>query len=194
LYSDCKHEVLPVTAGTRLTLAYDVYCCQTTPFVQRDMNLPELQVYQKLAALSQVAAEYVKTLAFGMKHEYSTHHGGSIEAGDLKGIDRVIYRCADFLGLETELQVLVEDDGRGYSQGTPIKIRNLGGSFRIDATTTWTTSRMGAATGTRSTRSRVMISFGVRAPVVVSTEGLMPITGTQWVLSTGFELTPGVFE
>lgn len=51
-----------------------------------------------------------------MRHKYATEDGGPISPTALKGVDRLIYQAALLLRLETEVQALIEDDGKGYDR------------------------------------------------------------------------------
>lgn len=163
LYSDCEHEVLPVSSGARLTLAYDVYTEKVTDravYVSNDKDevvvdikaasahikdytenrkfqedlirkakirkdcktktedfasISRSDIYEGLLRLLAVPSKEVKTVAFGMKHQYpsakSSHSRRNyIEPLALKGVDRVIHQCAVHLGLQVELVAILHAD------------------------------------------------------------------------------------
>ena len=110
--------MLPVTAGARLTLAFDVFCSPTPLQTESNADVAKTEMCQRLASLCRAPSNKAKTIAFGMRHEYPTD-GGPIDSDALKGVDRLIYQSALVLGLKTKIQALIEDDGKGYHRMYP---------------------------------------------------------------------------
>ncbi|KAK6903904.1 hypothetical protein I203_107415 [Kwoniella mangroviensis CBS 8507] len=72
LYSDCEHEVLPVTSGTRITIAYDIFLGKNaTEFKQSTFDtrlVPIVKAFKEI-----LKPEFLPeggALAFGLKHGY----------------------------------------------------------------------------------------------------------------------------
>lgn len=110
LYSDCTHEVLPVTAGSRLTLAYNVYADKSPEQLLGRTQISETNLYARIRAVAAVNGSK-KQLAFGMSHVYpqpNKRHGDrTILPQHLKGVDLLIYNIAKALGLIVETGVIL---------------------------------------------------------------------------------------
>ncbi|KAL1412279.1 hypothetical protein Q8F55_000023 [Vanrija albida] len=123
LYSDCDHEVLPVTSGTRVTLAYDVFASQGMEGEQvKYSDAAELTdalraAYQNLDFLPDGGH-----IAFAMQHSYP--HTRCDELADealvkeFKGGDMVWLRAVQDAQLDWRLLGVysdsMEDDPKSY--------------------------------------------------------------------------------
>jgi len=118
LYSDCEHEVLPVTSGTRVTVAYDV-------FVQEDKEplrpVPADSSHEIMAKLLRDMIEDLefypqgRTLAFGLQHEYACDtftraDMNKLLGQQLKGADAVWLDVIAKSGLKWEFKAVYEDE------------------------------------------------------------------------------------
>lgn len=120
LYSDCEHEVLPVTSGMRVTLAYDVYVNTTA------ISVPPTPHTQISAELEKVLdnPDFLwngGVLGFGLKHAYAKVPAGGFEGFQamLKGSDAVWARALAAAGLSYEFVAVYRDqqslwDKRAY--------------------------------------------------------------------------------
>ncbi|WVW78666.1 hypothetical protein I302_100626 [Kwoniella bestiolae CBS 10118] len=109
LYSDCKHEVLPVEDGIRITIQYEV-------FIRRIPELTNDRMYDWRSEIVKQAFNRVMDpsflpeggrLAFGLKYEYPIrddygHTDWSALEKLLKGIDAVFMACLKATGLMYE--------------------------------------------------------------------------------------------
>jgi predicted secreted protein len=111
LYSDCEHEVLPVTSGHRITIQYNVYdtpseLMTADPLVQADSRLD----FFKSAIDTLLDANEALTLGFALRHEYPRDRHSSGHLDDLKerlkGYDRVLLRLIEAKGLSWEFRVV----------------------------------------------------------------------------------------
>lgn len=133
LYSDCEHEVLPVTSGSRVTLAYDVFYYDP-PAVQpeslmadpaKGFLLGDSRANEMLALFSRVFDPkngkkfFPKgaTLGFGLRHAYAGDRGAVRFKGledRLKGIDRTLLSVLKQCGLSFKFKAVF--DGREYEK------------------------------------------------------------------------------
>lgn len=72
LYSDCEHEVLPVTEGTRITLAYDIFAEHEELEAEAiaDPAVDELAASLKAACKDPLFLPAGGSLAFGLQYSY----------------------------------------------------------------------------------------------------------------------------
>jgi hypothetical protein len=102
LYSDVEHEVLPVTSGTRLTLAFDVYAINQTAKIQATVRAnPILDGLSKLFDPANNFCPKGGSVAIGLEHAYpaSAREGFADELSEqLKGEDYTILETIVSLG------------------------------------------------------------------------------------------------
>ncbi|KAL1762821.1 hypothetical protein FB107DRAFT_285249 [Schizophyllum commune] len=136
-FGDIEHEVLPVTAGHRVTLTYNLYSdVAHTPYLAP--TLPQSVVDEEarlrtaLQTLLQDPALLPKGgyLAFGLRFMYPLDRKSPLQdlIPHMKGIDARIVRVCRSLGLEGQLKVVYEDDTEyegnpryGYYRYDPVK-------------------------------------------------------------------------
>ncbi|KAF8996740.1 hypothetical protein BDQ17DRAFT_1198191, partial [Cyathus striatus] len=115
-YSDVNHEVKPITAGDRLTLAYNLYLESNEPTERGDgdSNKEDISVDEKEFENALKAAlddpkfmESGGTLGFGLNFQYPINSGGlgSISK-NLKGSDAMIKHVCERLGLDVHLRAV----------------------------------------------------------------------------------------
>jgi hypothetical protein len=117
-YSDCEHEVLPVTSGHRVTLTYQLYVSEHVGgvvhhrFPTADPTLYPL--YDSVKAMLDSPA-FMKTggvLGFHCTHQYA-HTNGTADRRlphALKGIDVVLYSVFRSLGLKVHVRPVLEEE------------------------------------------------------------------------------------
>lgn len=115
-FADCEHSVLPVTEGYRITVAYDVFRRNMSPYVRslRDLHFPLRQeVDQFLRAVRETLPPHVTHLGFGLLYAYPAlaSVGRNWRRGPhmppnatdpvvcLKGFDALLYEVISHLGL-----------------------------------------------------------------------------------------------
>lgn len=114
LYSDCEHEILPVTSGTRLTLAYDVFSTASShPAPPLPLSTSFTPLHKSLSASLQ-SPDFLPDggrLAIALSHAYPVERlaNGSANPdngqyskdlpGRLKGSDALIHSTSAELGL-----------------------------------------------------------------------------------------------
>ena len=107
LYSDCEHEVLPVTSGTRVTIAYDVWWCgDITAKDASKLGIDRSPIYKYLQALLDDKTHFLPKggkIGFGMRHAYPVENTDEIPA-KLKGVDRTVQLALLSLGLKWEIK------------------------------------------------------------------------------------------
>jgi hypothetical protein len=133
LYSDCEHEVLPVTSGSRVTLAYDVFYYDP-PAVQPESPLGDpakgfllgdsranemLALFSRLFDPKNAKSFFPRgaTLGFGLRHAYAGDRGAVKLKGledRLKGIDRTLLSVLKQCGLSFKFKAVF--DGRSYER------------------------------------------------------------------------------
>jgi hypothetical protein len=107
-YSDCEHEVLPVTAGHRVTLTYQLYVSEHIGgLVQPQLQIPDSKSYPVYRCIKDLLASpnFMKnggTLGFHCAYQYpetpdNTYFNERYPV-TLKGIDAVVF--AVFRALE----------------------------------------------------------------------------------------------
>ncbi|KAL1667077.1 hypothetical protein GGF50DRAFT_125145 [Schizophyllum commune] len=123
-FGDIEHEVLPVTAGHRVTLTYNLYSDSVVD--------EEARLRTALQTLLQDPALLPKGgyLAFGLRFMYPLDRKSPLQdlVPHMKGIDARIVRVCRSLGLEGQLKVVYEDDTEyegnpryGYYRYDPVK-------------------------------------------------------------------------
>lgn len=109
LFSDCDHEVLPVTEGTRITIAYDVFivpCNDTERSKFRDPAVEELSATLRAALKNPSFFPDGGAMAFGLQHAYPIQTFDAKDTDDhyigghLKGVDQMWLSAAKAVGLE----------------------------------------------------------------------------------------------
>ena len=104
-YSDCEHEILPVTAGLRVTLAFNLECTPQDAAPPKTMDPITLPFTRALHAALDCCAFMPEgcELGFALQHLYPhTSKGFSISM--LKGADAVILSAAKRLNLEVAIE------------------------------------------------------------------------------------------
>lgn len=93
--SDALHEILPVTGGTRVTLAFDLFVVPIDYESPADVSTPfDNQLVQTLQSLHEILGKYNKIFCFDCKHMYPT--GSTVSS--LKGVDGALFRAAKKAG------------------------------------------------------------------------------------------------
>jgi hypothetical protein len=132
-FSDTEHEVLPVTAGHRITITYNLYLApglgeedgSVAPAegaIAAEVKNDEATLGSMLRGLLADAAFLPKggLMGFGLKYQYAVAERttGSFAdvAGRLKGVDAAVVRACARLGLATQIKALAQtdDDDRGW--------------------------------------------------------------------------------
>lgn len=116
LYSDCEHEVLPVTSGTRVTIAYDIF---TQPkdgiFAQpQDTGSHILKRYLASALDNPRFFPEGGILGFGLQHSYPQGAKSPAFLAELKGSDAIWLRALHEVGITTKFVAIyrgLADDG-----------------------------------------------------------------------------------
>lgn len=98
-YSDCRHEVLEVTSGHRVTLTYLLENDEQVPR-QVTSAIESNPFVVKLAKLLKTKEFGVKgqQLGFALEHKYAVDAAGTVPM--LKGFDRFVKAALDTLGLQ----------------------------------------------------------------------------------------------
>ncbi|KAL1684097.1 hypothetical protein EV122DRAFT_285851 [Schizophyllum commune] len=133
-FGDIEHEVLPVTAGHRVTLTYNLYSdvAHLAPTLPQSVVDEEARLRTALQTLLQDPALLPKGgyLAFGLRFMYPLDRKSPLQdlVPHMKGIDARIVRVCRSLGLEGQLKVVYEDDTEyegnpryGYYRYDPVK-------------------------------------------------------------------------
>ncbi|TVY39200.1 hypothetical protein LSUB1_G003079 [Lachnellula subtilissima] len=117
-YSDCEHEVLPVTSGHRITLTYQLYVSEhlggvvNPTFPTADPKLYPL--YQSLKEMLESPAFMKKggMLGFHCAHQYAHTNNTANQRlpHALKGIDVVIFTIFRSLGLKTQVRPVLDQE------------------------------------------------------------------------------------
>ncbi|KAF8578571.1 hypothetical protein K439DRAFT_460544 [Ramaria rubella] len=123
LFSDIEHEVLPVTSGARITLAYDIFASEE-PFsiVSPAMDGTTLPFYSDFKAVLQ-NKDFLPQggkVAMALSHAYAANANGisNAFAGRLKGADAALYRALSALEISMELRAVYSP----YSDGAEYEI------------------------------------------------------------------------
>ncbi|GAB7358221.1 hypothetical protein MBLNU230_g0373t1 [Neophaeotheca triangularis] len=113
-YSDCEHEVLPVTSDHRVTLTYNLYATKGLGALAGSvsgLDASKFPVYQSMKQAITDPAFLPRGCKVGifLKHAYAhTHPQVNLLPHSLKGVDMVIYQTARALGLETSVRPITE--------------------------------------------------------------------------------------
>lgn len=118
LYSDVCHEVLPVTSGTRITVAYDVWHLgKHAPLHPNDLEVAANPIKDYLVSLLRDTTHFMPAggrIAFGTCHEYPVDEDMSLGhiMDSFKGKDAVLMAILAELQLETKIRAVydAEDD------------------------------------------------------------------------------------
>ena len=112
-YSDCEHEVLPVTAGHRIALTYQLYVSECIGgLVQPQLQMPDSKFYPMYRCIKDMLASptFMKNggiLGFHCAYQYPETFEGTYFYEryplTLKGIDAVIF--AVFRALELTVHI-----------------------------------------------------------------------------------------
>jgi hypothetical protein len=111
LYSDCEHEVLPVTSGHRVTIQYNIFdtpseLIASDPLIHADSRL----TFFNATMDTLLNANQALTLGFALRHEYprDRQSDGNLEDLEerLKGYDRVLLQAIVTKGLAWEFRVV----------------------------------------------------------------------------------------
>ncbi|KAK3984995.1 hypothetical protein QBC44DRAFT_405930 [Cladorrhinum sp. PSN332] len=139
-YSDCEHQVLPVTSGHRLTLAYNLYAITPDPDLSKptDLDLPLLGHMETVLDNPHFLPKG-GYLGFFTTHAYAHTSANFSISAHLKGIDKAIWQgfqnlgCGvclrpvlDVCGLEEE-----EEEEQGGHGGSPRARPVLGKYFNL---------------------------------------------------------------
>ncbi|EIE20653.1 hypothetical protein COCSUDRAFT_57220 [Coccomyxa subellipsoidea C-169] len=139
-YSDCIHEVHPMTSGARITITYNLMAVKAEDPPLRGVNPSSLALRQILDEALQTDGFLEKggTLAFGCQHEY--HHNSDAFLDShfrfqadlkllLKGADACVVAVARDLGLKVDINPLFKNENnyeREYdSEGNPLAPEEL---------------------------------------------------------------------
>ncbi|KAL9111220.1 MAG: hypothetical protein Q9227_004297 [Pyrenula ochraceoflavens] len=110
-YSDCEHEILPVSEGCRITLTYNLYFTKQpspTDFVTSMSTLPfwhDLKGMLNQKDFFPSGGKIGFWCAHSYAHNVESHAALLPEA--LKGVDRVVYSVLVSLGLTTDLRPVI---------------------------------------------------------------------------------------
>lgn len=113
-YSDCEHEVLPVTTGHRVTLTYQLYVSECIGgLVQPQLQMPDSKSYPIYRCIKDMLASptFIKNggiLGFHCAYQYSETFEGTYFYEryplTLKGIDAVLFAVFRALGLTVHIK------------------------------------------------------------------------------------------
>ena len=151
-YSDVEHEILPVTSGNRLTLAYDVYASDHIQYklpvsLQAPVDVKSTALYPKLSAML-ADVEFLPNggkLAIGLAYEYpvqeasepgatfnalfkgerhgSATHRWTVFLITLKGSDHALWNTLAAIGLKGVVRAVYEPTE--YTFGRPWRDMDL---------------------------------------------------------------------
>jgi hypothetical protein len=116
LFSDVDHHIEPVTAGVRLTVAYDVFVVDPFRFTASSLDPHSFHFGEQLSkALGH--SEFLPfggTVGFALSHAYPVCADGFDFKREypklLKGADALLYHVALSLGLEVQLRAVYQTD------------------------------------------------------------------------------------
>lgn len=115
-YSDCEHEVLPVTSGHRLTLTYQLYVSeQLGGVVHPQFPTADPKLYPLYSSVREMleSPAFMKSggvLGFYCTHKYAHTDGTANERlpHALKGIDVVMFTIFRALGLAVHVRPILD--------------------------------------------------------------------------------------
>ena len=111
LFSDVEHEVLPVTSGTRVILAYNIFISdKPTLATSPSLDATTLPLYTDMKAVieNQLFLPGGGRVAVALSHAYPIGTRSSLEAfaSHLKGTDAVLYQALLKLGVPISLRAV----------------------------------------------------------------------------------------
>ncbi|KAH6719680.1 hypothetical protein BKA61DRAFT_707506 [Leptodontidium sp. MPI-SDFR-AT-0119] len=116
-YSDCEHEVLPVTTGHRVTLTYNLYVSeQVGGILQRSPSAdPSLYpLFEGAKKMLEIPGFMSKggTLGFYCAHQYAHTRKvtDQLMPYALKGIDAVLFAVFSSLGVKVHVRPVLDND------------------------------------------------------------------------------------
>ncbi|KAH8807855.1 oxidoreductase [Xylogone sp. PMI_703] len=126
-YSDCKHEVLEVTGGHRLTLTYNLYAVRGAgrlTGVSPTLDPAQLPLFHaiKNILIQDPFDGQGGMLGFWCSHVYAYNHNGETPLPDtLKGVDAVLWEIFQSLNLHPQIAPIIVRDGDGnmYEESEP---------------------------------------------------------------------------
>jgi len=115
LFSDVEHEVLPVTSGSRITLAYDIFSsAETPPSAPQVVDGATLPFYSDLQAVLNNRDFLPRggKLGVALSHTYAFNSAGTSRrfASHLKGADAALHRALLALGIPMQLRAVYSPD------------------------------------------------------------------------------------
>ena len=118
-FSDVEHEILPVIAGHRLTLTYNLYAVQ-----ERLHSIPPGNPFYNCLQTAIGTPHFMRDgscLAFCCEHLYafSLLNEKELLPHVLKGVDYLIFSSAKLLDLRVTVKPVVEGTGYGYTTLLP---------------------------------------------------------------------------
>ncbi|KAG8886206.1 hypothetical protein FRB97_006209 [Tulasnella sp. 331] len=142
-YSDVEHEILPVTSGHRLTLAYDIYSSKSVKYYEgatnKTMEVGDVQFYKEFEAFLKNPQLLPNggILAFGLAYEYPLACGlptPHIENAELSSeleesqsdgsadrmacSDAVLYRTLTESNLQVQVKAVYRETVYNYDETT----------------------------------------------------------------------------
>lgn len=135
LYSDCEHEVLPVTSGHRITLTYDIYYTATSTVAELEDTRTETlyQAIDKLLKSKQF--DRGTTLGFALDYSYPADRDNydatffDSLSKQLKGEDNAVFRALTKAGLQPECWAVYDTSYEDYDD--PMTTVEKDGSQRV---------------------------------------------------------------
>jgi hypothetical protein len=121
LYNDVEHEVFPVTSGTRITLAYDIYAVENielpTPVIAQPIRFALAKLLDPATGFYPDGGE----IAIGFQHGYAMEEWKDFEKvarGLLKGHDATVVDAIESLSLRYKLVAVynIDEDEYGYHE------------------------------------------------------------------------------
>ena len=112
-YTDCEHEVRPVTSGLRVVLQYDLYGAYSSEFedhcVYDDNSSEDEKPGTELKGLDTALEEYWEedeweNLTFILRHQYSLK---TMKVPQLRGFDGTLFHALKGLGYSPELHMCI---------------------------------------------------------------------------------------
>ncbi|KAL2064514.1 hypothetical protein VTL71DRAFT_3651 [Oculimacula yallundae] len=116
-YSDCEHEVLPVTTGHRVTLTYNLYVSEHVGGILQRYPTTDPSLYPLFEGAKKMLEQpgFMSkggTLGFYCAHQYAHTREGTDQLMPyaLKGIDAVLFAVFNSLGVSVRLRPVLEND------------------------------------------------------------------------------------
>ncbi|KAI1270956.1 hypothetical protein F5Y07DRAFT_384517 [Xylaria sp. FL0933] len=119
-YSDCRHEVLEVTSGHRITLTYNLYATYgggAITGLNTVIDMTQLPLYKILSSLKEFRP---KDELIGIYTNFAYPHTSdeSCLPYALKGLDMAVWEILGHLGYERELLPVAEHNGERFVGGS----------------------------------------------------------------------------